>query len=50
VFSVGDVLLVLGAFIVVHSLARRVPGSAEAVDGDTESDAPQSAGAESAAA
>jgi uncharacterized protein DUF5317 len=50
VFSVGDVLLVLGAFIVVHSLARRVPGSTEAVDGDTESDAPQSAGAESAAA
>jgi len=45
VFSVGDVILVVGAFVVVHSLARRTPvkpetadvaegaGPAEAVDG-----------------
>jgi hypothetical protein len=59
VFSVGDVLLVLGAFIVVHSLARRVPAPAEPgetgddgrpADGGAERDAPQSAGAETAAA
>jgi hypothetical protein len=43
VFSVGDVLLVVGAFVVVHSLARRSPAEAPAparVD-----DAPESAGA-----
>jgi hypothetical protein len=30
VFSVGDVILVIGAFVVVHSLARRTPVTAEA--------------------
>jgi hypothetical protein len=54
VFSVGDVLLVVGAFVVVHSLARRVPvraeAEAEAADGDRETDTSESAGAESAAA
>ncbi len=38
VFSVGDVLLVAGAFVVVHSLARRTPPP-QAVD----TDAPESA-------
>jgi hypothetical protein len=43
VFSVGDVLLVIGAFVVVHGLARRStePASASAGSGD----APESAGA-----
>lgn len=50
VFSVGDVLLVVGAFVVVHSLARRTPPPAEAADGVPEADAPESAGAEPAAA
>jgi Family of unknown function (DUF5317) len=59
VFSVGDVLLVLGAFVVVHTLARRVPAPAEPgetdesprrPDHDAGRDAPQSASAESAAA
>lgn len=50
VFSVGDVLLVVGAFVVVHSLARRAPVPVEAADGDPESDTSESAGAESAAA
>jgi hypothetical protein len=52
VFSVGDVLLVLGAFVVVHSLARRAPVPAEVEDTDATAgtDRSQSAGAESAAA
>jgi hypothetical protein len=50
VFSVGDVLLVVGAFVVVHSLARRLPVPADAVDRDPESDRSESAGAEPAAA
>lgn len=48
VFSVGDVLLVAGAFVVVHSLARRRPLIAPATE--SESDRPESAGAEPAAA
>jgi uncharacterized protein DUF5317 len=49
VFSVGDVLLVVGAFVVVHSLGRRTPAAADraggAADGQLASDAPESAGA-----
>jgi hypothetical protein len=48
VFSVGDVLLVLGAFVVVHALARREPAPVPAAGPDA--DGPQSAGAEPAAA
>jgi hypothetical protein len=48
VFSVGDVLLVLGAFVVVHALARREPAPVPAAGPDA--DRPQSAGAEPAAA
>ena len=32
VFSVGDVVLVLGAFVVVHGLARRTPAAADPAD------------------
>jgi hypothetical protein len=32
VFSVGDVILVVGAFVVVHSLARRTPVTPDEVD------------------
>jgi hypothetical protein len=32
VFSVGDVVLVVGAFVVVHGLARRTPTAADAAD------------------
>lgn len=48
VFSVGDVLLVVGAFVVVHTLARRgrPPVGAPAGTGD----APESAGATEPAA
>jgi Family of unknown function (DUF5317) len=48
VFSVGDVLLVLGAFVVVHALARREPAPVPPAGPDA--DRPQSAGAEPAAA
>jgi hypothetical protein len=47
VFSVGDVLLVIGAFVVVHSLARRAP---QAADGTAPAgDAPESADAANSA-
>ena len=48
VFSVGDVLLVLGAFVVVHALAGREPAPVPAAAADA--DKPESAGAEPAAA
>ena len=47
VFSVGDVLLVMGAFVVVHGLARRAPqaadGTAPPVDAPESADAAESA-------
>jgi hypothetical protein len=48
VFSVGDVLLVVGAFVVVHSLARRGRPAVGAPAGT--GDAPESAGATEPAA
>jgi Family of unknown function (DUF5317) len=42
VFSVGDVLLVVGAFVVVHSLGRRQPA---AVEPEPVADGSESAGA-----
>jgi hypothetical protein len=48
VFSVGDVLLVVGAFVVVHTLARRQPEPVAQTG--PELDASESGGAEPAAA
>lgn len=48
VFSVGDVLLVVGAFVVVHTLARRQPEAELAAAPGA--DASESTGAEPAAA
>jgi hypothetical protein len=48
VFSVGDVLLVVGAFVVVHGLARRQPEAVAAAIQDGHR--PESASAETAAA
>jgi hypothetical protein len=48
VFSVGDVLLVVGAFVVVHTLARRQPEAVPAAA--PTADASESAGAEPATA
>jgi uncharacterized protein DUF5317 len=48
VFSVGDMLLVVGAFVVVHGLAQRAP--APAPEPGPGADASESAGAEPAAA